>query len=112
MMRLVEVGQISEDEIYTHPHRNAILRSLGEKLQVEVDTFPLRLQPGDALLMCSDGQWEMVRNPRINEVLTTTPDPQGAVDQLISEANQNGGEDNITAVLVRFAPVSKRKASA
>ncbi|MBA3947693.1 MAG: Stp1/IreP family PP2C-type Ser/Thr phosphatase [Herpetosiphonaceae bacterium] len=112
VMRLVEVGQISEDEIYTHPHRNAILRSLGEKLQVEVDTFPLRLQPGDALLMCSDGEWEMVRNPRINEVLTATADPQAAVEQLIAEANQNGGEDNITAVLVRFAPVAKRVASA
>ncbi len=102
VMRLVDVGQITEDEIYSHPHRSAILRSLGEKPQVDVDTFPLRLQSGDALFLCSDGQWEMVRNPRMSEVIATVDDPQAACDQLVAEANANGGEDNITAVLVRF----------
>ena len=75
---------------------------MGEKPDVETDTFPVRLQPGDALLLCSDGQWEMVRNPRISEIIATVDDPQAASDQLIKEANANGGEDNITAVLVRF----------
>ncbi len=112
VMRLVEVGQISEDEIYTHPHRNAILRSLGEKPQVEVDTFPIRLQPGDALFLCSDGQWEMVRNPRMNEVLVAVTDPQAAAQQLIMEANQNGGEDNITAVIVQFSQVAAAQSAA
>ena len=102
VMRLVELGQIKEDEIYSHPHRSAILRSLGDKPQVDVDLFPLRLAPGDALFLCSDGQWEMVRNPRMQEVIATVEDPQAACDQLIKEANANGGEDNITAVLVRF----------
>ena len=103
VMRLVDVGQITEDEIYSHPHRSAILRSLGEKPKVETDLFPLRLEPSDALFLCSDGQWEMVRDPRMTEVITTVDDPQAACDQLIDEANANGGEDNITAVLVRFA---------
>lgn len=103
VMRLVDIGQITEDEIYSHPHRNAILRSLGEKPQVQTDTFPLRLLPGDALFLCSDGQWEMVHDPRMNEVINTVEDPQQACDQLIDEANENGGEDNITAVLVRFS---------
>lgn len=102
VMRLVAIGQITEEEIYTHPHRNAILRSLGERPDVEVDTFPLRLQPGDALFLCSDGQWEMVHDPRLNEVLISVADPQAACEQLVDEANANGGEDNITAVLVRF----------
>lgn len=102
VMRLVDVGQITEDEIYTHPHRNAILRSLGERPNVETDLFPLRIEPGDALLLCSDGLWEMVRNPRIAEVVSTIDDPQAVCDLLIKEANANGGEDNITAVLVRF----------
>ncbi len=102
VMRLVEIGQITEEEIYTHPHRSAILRSLGEKAQVETDTFPLRLLPGDALFLCSDGQWEMVRNPRISEVIATVDDPQEACELLVKEANANGGEDNIAAVLVRF----------
>jgi len=103
VMRLVDLGQITEDEIYSHPHRSAILRSLGEKPDVETDLFPLRLVPGDALFLCSDGQWEMVRNPRMQEVIATVDDPQAVCNQLVDEANQNGGEDNITAVLVRFS---------
>ncbi len=103
VQRLVDVGQIQPDDIYTHPHRNAILRSLGEKVQVEVDLFPLRLQSGDILFCCSDGQWEMVRDPRMNEIITSHTDLQAAAAQLIAEGNQNGGEDNITAVLVKFS---------
>ncbi|HEX6291847.1 MAG TPA: protein phosphatase 2C domain-containing protein [Herpetosiphonaceae bacterium] len=102
VQRLVDVGQIQPDDIYTHPHRNAILRSLGEQPQVQVDLFPLRLQSGDMILCCSDGQWEMVRDPRMTEIILSAPDPQAAVQHLVSEGNQNGGEDNITAVLVRF----------
>ena len=102
VMRLVDVGQITEDEIYTHPHRNAILRSLGDKPDVELDLFPVRLEPGAALLLCSDGLWEMVHDPRLAEIITTVDDPQAACDQFIKEANANGGEDNITAILVRF----------
>jgi protein phosphatase len=106
VMRLVDVGQITEDEIYTHPHRSAILRSLGEKPNVETDLFPLRIEPDDALFLCSDGQWEMVRNPRMGEVIATVDDPQAVCEQLVDEANANGGEDNITAVLVRFSAPS------
>lgn len=102
VQRLVDMGQIQPDEVYTHPHRNAILRSLGEKPQVELDLFPLRLQPDDVVFCASDGQWEMVRDSRMNEIIAETPDLQAAADQLIVEGNQNGGEDNITAVLVRF----------
>lgn len=102
VQRLVDVGQIQPDDMYTHPHRNAILRSLGEKPQVEVDLFPLRLEAGDIIFCCSDGQWEMVRDPRMSEIIQSHADLQAAAAQLIAEGNQNGGEDNITAVLVRF----------
>ncbi len=102
VQRLVDVGQIQPDDMYTHPHRNAILRSLGEKPQVEVDLFPIRLQSGDIIFCCSDGQWEMVRDPRMSEIIQSHADLQAAAAQLVAEGNQNGGEDNITAVLVRF----------
>lgn len=101
VQRLVDLGQIEPEDVYSHPHRNAILRSLGERLGVEADLFALRLQPGDILVCCSDGQWEMVRDPEMLEIITSA-DPQAAVDQLIAVANKNGGEDNITTVVVRF----------
>jgi len=103
VQRLVDMGQIQPDEVYTHPHRNAIMRSLGEKEQVEVDLFPVRLEPGDILFCCSDGQWEMIRDPRMAEMIMAAQDMQTAAEQLVAEGNQNGGDDNITAVLVKFA---------
>ncbi len=102
VMRLVDLGQITEDDIYTHPQRNAVLRSLGDKPDVEIDTFTLRLKPGDALFLCCDGQWEMTRDPQMNEIIQKHDDPQAACDALIAAGNTNGGEDNITSVLVRF----------
>jgi PPM family protein phosphatase len=102
VQRLVDLGQISDDEIYTHPQRNAVLRSLGDKAEVEVDLFSERLRPGDALFLCSDGQWEMTRDADMERHLARPDDPQRICEDLVSAANQAGGEDNITAVLVRF----------
>jgi protein phosphatase len=101
-MRLVELGQIREEDIYTHPQRNAVLRSLGDQGEVEVDLFQERLQPGDVLLLCSDGQWEMTRNPEMERILATHDDPKRACDELIKAANRAGGEDNVTSVVVRL----------
>lgn len=102
VMRLVELGQITDDEVYTHPQRNAVLRSLGDKAEIEIDIFTERLRPGDALFLCSDGQWEMTHDPQMVEIIKQHDDPQAACDALIAAGNANGGEDNITSVLVKF----------
>jgi serine/threonine protein phosphatase PrpC len=98
--QLVAGGLIEPDEVYTHPQRSQIFRSLGDKLNVQIDVFKQQLHPGDILLSCSDGLWEMVRNPQIESILNEAPDPQTACTQLIEAANTNGGEDNVSAVLV------------
>ncbi|NJN66099.1 MAG: SpoIIE family protein phosphatase [Chloroflexaceae bacterium] len=102
VMRLVELGQISDNDIYIHPQRNAVLRSLGDRATIEVDIFTRRLRSGDALLLCSDGQWEMTRDPEMEGILASYDDPEQTCRELVEAANRAGGEDNISVVLVHF----------
>jgi serine/threonine protein phosphatase PrpC len=98
---LVEAGIIKPDDIYTHPKRNQIYRSLGEKPVVEVDTFTVHLMPNDKLLLCSDGLWDMVRDPKIEEVIkNSTTDLTRTVQALIQAALDGGGEDNVSVIVV------------
>ena len=97
---LYKAGQIKTDELYTHPRKNEIYRSLGDREHVDVDTFSIQLTAGDQLLLCSDGLWEMVRDPIIQQIMVSSPSPQTACDLLVQEANTNGGEDNVSAIIV------------
>ena len=97
--QMVAGGLIEPDDVYTHPQRSQIYRSIGDKLNVQIDVFKQQVYPGDILLSCSDGLWEMVRNPQIADILINAPDPQAACARLIEAANANGGEDNISAVV-------------
>ena len=97
---LFKSGQITEDEIYSHPQKNEIYRSLGEREDVKIDTQTLDIGAGDRLLLCSDGLWEMVRNDQIAAILGSAATPQAACDRLVATAFDNGGEDNIGALAV------------
>ncbi|HZR43117.1 MAG TPA: protein phosphatase 2C domain-containing protein [Ktedonobacteraceae bacterium] len=105
---LVEAGIIKPDDIYTHPKRNQIYRSLGEKPAVEVDSFSVQLRMGDKLLLCSDGLWDMVRDPKIEDVIKApVPDPGATGDALIQAAFEGGGEDNVSVIVVHITDASK-----
>ncbi len=104
--KLVAAGEIQPEEIYTHPQRNYILRSLGANPEIEIDIFPteggaIMLQPGMRLVLCSDGLWEMVRDEDIERQLLMPNDPQSICNELVKQANAAGGDDNISVVIVK-----------
>jgi serine/threonine protein phosphatase PrpC len=103
---LVAAGIINQEDVYNHPKRNQIYRSLGEKEEVEVDIFPVPLLPGDVLLLCCDGLWEMTRDHTIQSILQTMPDLSQAGQALIQAALDGGGDDNISIVLAKVEDVS------
>lgn len=102
---LVTAGVLPPEEIFTHPDRSVIYRSIGAKATIEVDTFEEPLALGDTLLLCCDGLWEAIRDEGIEEVLLTYPDPQTACIEMVRQANLAGGEDNISVIVVKVHEV-------
>lgn len=98
---LVEKELIEPDEIYTHPRRSEIMRFLGQSADLEVDVFEIEHVKGDIIMLCSDGLWEMLRDPMMKDILIDTPNLADACAKLIKAANQAGGKDNITVVNVK-----------
>jgi serine/threonine protein phosphatase PrpC len=100
--RLEELGQITAQEAATHPQRNVLYRALGQGEPFEPDIFTAPVPPGEHLLLCSDGLWGLVAQEKILEFINTSSSPQEACQRLIEAANEAGGPDNISAILVRM----------
>ncbi|MGB3736401.1 MAG: PP2C family serine/threonine-protein phosphatase [Ilumatobacter sp.] len=100
VQELVSTGHITDDEARTHPRRNIITRALGIEPDVKVDWWTLPLVRGDRFVLCSDGLVDEITDPEISQVLRDNADPQAAVDLLISMANDAGGRDNVTIIIV------------
>jgi protein phosphatase len=98
---LVAVGQISSAEARTHRDRNVLLQVLGLGRPLEVDRVSVRLQPGDELLLCSDGLYDLVSEGEMRRGMQEQPDPAAACRHLVDLANARGGTDNITVVVAR-----------
>lgn len=104
VQQLIDSGTLTEEAAETHMFRNVILQALGAQGQVHPATALLRLRRGDTLLLCSDGLSGKLRADDMQRiVLAANGNLATACDELIREANERGGEDNITVVLARFS---------
>lgn len=96
----VEMGELTPEEAQVSQNRSVLLRCLGEKADVLVDVLQIVLQPGDLLIMCTDGLHGLVTQDEIRDVALAEP-PQAACERLVQMANERGGHDNITVEVVR-----------
>src|SRR5438128_3275873 len=97
----VQAGMLTEAEAEKHPLRNVITRALGGALSVNPDAAEVESRPGDVYLLCSDGLTGMVPEEEILRVVTENSDIEKACQVLIDTANERGGLDNVTAILVK-----------
>jgi len=100
VQEMVDAGTIGREEARTHPERNVITRAVGAEDRLLVDFYTAQLKRGDIVLLCSDGLTTMLRDEEIEEVIRSCSDLELAADSLIREANENGGKDNISLILV------------
>ena len=94
---------LTKEEIRDFPHKNVITRALGMRETVEVDLCEIKLDDGDRFMLCSDGLSGMLEDPEMLQIIIDSRDPEGAVNDLILRANELGGTDNITAMVVECA---------
>jgi serine/threonine protein phosphatase PrpC len=96
-------GILSSDEIERHPLRNVITKAVGAKEGIDLDTVEHQMEDGDVILLCSDGLHAMINDEQILQVMTPFPASlEEAAAKLIEAANEAGGKDNISVVLLRY----------
>ena len=98
---LLQQGAISAEEAYNHPQRNLITKAVGLEENIDIDVECIKLYSGDILLLCTDGLTTMLSDEEIlHIILKTKSNMQEACESLVNKAKENGGTDNITAILV------------
>ncbi|WP_400247143.1 Stp1/IreP family PP2C-type Ser/Thr phosphatase [Niallia sp. JL1B1071] len=97
---LVRMGQISKEDAEHHPRKNVVLRALGTDAQLDIDVMTIMFEEGDIIFICSDGLSNKVADQQMKEVLEKENTLEEKASILIETANINGGEDNITVVIL------------
>ena len=100
--RLEELGQITAEEAVHHPQKSMLYRALGQGDSPDPDIFTASLPQPGYLLICSDGLWGVLSEDQIFQVISDSPNPQRACQNLVDAANSYGGPDNITVILARL----------
>lgn len=100
---MVQSGEIEKEEMRMHPNKNIITRALGTDTSVRPDCFEVKVEEGDVILLCSDGLTNMLEDAAIEEILREyIEDMKLAGESLVKQANEAGGKDNISVILVRL----------
>lgn len=99
---MVRLGELARKDARSHPDRNVITRAIGVRTPVRIDFFDVKLEPGDKVLLCSDGLTNMLEDEDILQIVKRCGSPKEAAQRLVNEANKNGGKDNISVVLAEF----------
>ena len=97
---MVRMGSLDRESARTHPKKNIITRAIGADEEVEPDFFTVKLQPGEIVLMCSDGLSNMLDDEEIRMILFGQRDIVEKAEELVKAANNNGGKDNIAVILI------------
>ncbi|MEH7333424.1 Stp1/IreP family PP2C-type Ser/Thr phosphatase [Neobacillus drentensis] len=105
---LVRTGQISKEDAEHHPRKNWILRALGTEQDVKIDIKTIMFEEGDYLLICSDGLSNKVSDTEMVQILQNQTTLEQKAQSLIIMANDNGGEDNITLIILEFNNENER----
>jgi len=101
----VKLGLLTHEQAQRHPMRNIVTRALGNQVQVDVELSEEAIRPGDVFVLCSDGLNGMLTDDEICETLVANGEtPRAACRALVERANTNGGEDNITVVVLHESP--------
>jgi len=97
---MVQMGGLDRSKARNHPDKNIITRAVGARNYIDVDLFRVHLEPGDTILLCSDGMSNMVEDDVIRDIIISEGTLQERADRLVELANENGGRDNISVILV------------
>ena len=97
---MVRLGEMDKEVAKDHPDKNIITRAIGALPEVLVDFFEVEIEEGDTVLMCSDGLTSMVEDEEIRNIVMGQRDTVEKAEKLVATANQNGGKDNITVIVI------------
>lgn len=99
---MVRLGGLDEETAKYHPKKNVITRAVGGNDEIQIDFFEIQLEPGDAILMCSDGLTNMLDDEEIKLIVEKQRDVIEKAEALVKAANENGGRDNITVTMISY----------
>jgi serine/threonine protein phosphatase PrpC len=98
---LIKKGTITRDEAENHPQKHIITRAIGSSLEIDIDITNMTIDSGDIFVLCTDGLTNMVSSEQILKTVKEN-EPEEACEQLVEAAKRNGGDDNITVIVIKY----------